>query len=150
MYVEYNHRKFSLPNKHFITNFGSKYIVNKEIVLNHEKILYKKFCLRLHMSSRFFDYCCVLNCVNIDIQVHSIFKLYRVHQIKNDFIVSRNRGKRVRGLAAILSILNRNYILFCSKHHSEFEADKFSPLCCKTIKFMLGANLRNLNFKNLF
>lgn len=76
--------------------------------------------------------------------------MHRVYKTGRHIIVLTNRGKRVKGLAAILSALNRKYILFCSKHHLEFEADEFSSLCFKTLKFTLGVNLGNLNYKELF
>jgi len=125
-------------------------MINKKIGLNDEKILYKKFCLRLHPNLRFFNDCCVLNCNNIDIEVHFIHKLHRVHKIGDNTFVIEYRSKQVKGLAVILSTLNRKYICICSKHYLEFEADKFSPLCFKTIKFTLGVNFDNLNNKKLF
>lgn len=119
-------------------------------MLNNEQILYKKFCLRLHLGLRSFSDCCVSKCVNNDIEFHFVRKLHRVYKIGNNVSVLINRNKREKGLIAFLSILNRKYILFCSKHHLEFGVNKFSPLCFKTIKFTLGANLGNLNYKKLF
>jgi len=113
-------------------------------------MLYKKFCFRLHASLRFFSDCCVLNCYNTDLEIHIIRKLHRVYNIDNNIKVLTTQGKRVKGLSAILSNLNRKYIFFCSKHSLDFEVGKFSPFCFKTIKSKLGVNLGNLNYKELF
>jgi hypothetical protein len=125
-------------------------MVNKKILLDDEQILYKKFCLRLHARLSLFSSCCVLNCDNNDIKIHLVRKLHIVYKIGNRITVLTTKGKQVKGLAAILSILNRKYIIFCFKHHLEFKTGKFLPFCFKTIKFKLGVNLDNLNVRELF
>lgn len=106
--------------------------------------------MRLHAELRFFTNCCILNCNNNDIEIHLICELHRVHKTTSGVSVFTSRRKQVKSLGAILSVLNRKYIFFCSKHHLEFEADKFSSLCFETIKSTLGVNLGNLNYRELF
>jgi retron-type reverse transcriptase len=148
--AEYSGKKFSLPDKHFITHFGKKFMINEEVKPVCDDSLYKKFCLRLHNGSRLFSECCVQGCDNPDIEIHHIRKLHRVQKKNDGITVLTTRGKRVKGLAALLSSLNRKYIPLCSKHHLEFEAGQFLPLCPKTVKSSLGVNLEDLNYKDLF
>lgn len=42
--------------------------------------------------------------------------------------VLNRKGKRVKGLAAILTANNRKQLLLCKNHHREFESGKYSPL----------------------
>ena len=149
-YVEYNGKKFSLPDKLFMTHFGQRFMVNQNIDSVCEDSLYKKFCLRLYARSRLFSDCCVLGCDNTDIEIHRVRKLHRVLKKGKGISVLTTRGKRVSGLAAIMSALNRKYIPLCSKHHLEFEAGEFSLLCPKIIKSALGVNLGDLNYRELF
>ena len=136
--AEYCGKKFSLPDKHFITHFGKKFMINEEVKPVCDDSLHKKFCLRLHNGSRLFSICCVQNCENYDIEIRHIRKLHKVQKKNDGIMVLTTRGKRIKGLAALLSSLNRKYIPLCSKHHLEFEAGQFSPLCPKTVKSSLG------------
>nr|YP_009476642.1 hypothetical protein StoMt_p006 [Storeatula sp. CCMP1868]AVM81135.1 hypothetical protein StoMt_p006 [Storeatula sp. CCMP1868] len=72
--------------------------------------------------------CSVEGCTNVDIEVHHIAKLHRKIN-KNGLITIVNRsGKRVSGLAGLLTAINRKQLSLCRFHHLEFEKQKFSPL----------------------
>lgn len=65
----------------------------------------------------------------------------RLHRkVEKDGMISviNIQGKRVRGLAAVMTSMHRKQLPLCCKHHLEFEAGKFSPLDYSKLSSVLG------------
>ena len=76
----------------------------------------------------FLNKCSVEGCTNTDIEVHHMKKLHRIVNNKGLITVVNRSGKRVSGLAGILTAINRKQLPLCRMHHLEFEKQKFAPL----------------------
>lgn len=118
--------KFNLKTKaNAFNNFSTDNIIDRFYKLNH--------------SLEFFNVCCVTECHETEgIEVHHIRKLHR--RVNRDGIISvlSRDGKRITGLAAVLSSLNRKQIPLCQKHHLDFEAGRFHPLDYSKISSVLN------------
>jgi len=70
----------------------------------------------------------------------------------NSTSVIDRKGKRVKGLPAILTMLNRKQLPLCRKHHLEFEKGIFSNLDTVKLKSVLGKvpTPKNSEFKPVF
>ena len=44
------------------------------------------------------------------------------------FSVLDRKGRRVKGLPAVLTSINRKQLLLCHEHHLDFESGKYHPL----------------------
>ena len=95
---------------------------------------------KLNHGIEFFKGCSVLGCPETEnIQVHHIRRLHRKVEIDGKVSVLDIKGKRVTGLAAILTTLNRKQLPLCPKHHLEFEKDAFSNLDFEKLRRVLGS-----------
>lgn len=54
-YVKHNGRKFSLPDKHFISHFEKKFLVGSQIDFIREKSSYKSFCSWWYIKSNLYN-----------------------------------------------------------------------------------------------
>jgi Type II intron maturase/Reverse transcriptase (RNA-dependent DNA polymerase) len=123
-----SHNKFNLKTKvNALDHFSTDNIIGRFYKLNH--------------SLEFFEVCCVTDCHETEgIEVHHIRRLHR-RVNKNGMISVLSRdGKRVTGLAAVLTSLNRKQIPLCHKHHLDFEAGRFHPLDYSKISSVLNRN----------
>lgn len=94
---------------------------------------------KLSHSLAFFQGCSVKGCDETDhIEVHHIARLHRRVSSDGGTSVLDKKGKRVEGLPAILTMLNRKQIPLCRKHHLEFEDGKFSELDYGKLNSILG------------
>ena len=65
-------------------------------------------------------------------------RLHRKVDSNGGTSVIDRKGKRVKGLPAILTMLNRKQLPLCRKHHLEFEKGIFSNLDTGKVKSALG------------
>jgi len=73
---------------------------------------------KLNHSLEFFQGCSGEGCNETEsIEVHHIVRLHRKVDSDGDTSVIDRKGKRVRGLLAILTMLNRKQLPLCRKHH---------------------------------
>jgi len=84
--------------------------------------------LRLHSSRFLFSKCAVKDCCKTDIEIHHVKKLARRIDSSGKISVLTSNNKRLSGISAILSAVNRKQIPLCSFHHLEFEIGNYSPL----------------------
>ena len=61
-----------------------------------------------------------------------------------------SNNKRLSGISAILSAVNRKQIPLCSRHHLEFEVGKYSPLDVNFLKKIYNVDCSGLNFEDIF
>lgn len=154
-------KEVSLITRSDILNFLNKFnLKTKNSVLDHFSIdnIIGRFHKLAH-SFEFFLGCCVVGCEETEgIEVHHISRLHwRVHK---DGVISvlNRRGKKVKGLAAVLTSLNRKQLSFCHSHHLDFEAGIFHPLDYSKISFVLNRNSKSFkilmpkdgDFKSIF
>lgn len=116
-----------LPSMKFIADLTPKFSTSNDCGFNLDEIV-KKFKFRDNLGAKMFSQCSVLGCLNTDIQIHHERKLHRKKLRENKFTVVNKHGRRVQGLAALLSTMNRKQLPLCSKHHLEFERGNFSNL----------------------
>lgn len=76
----------------------------------------------------FFEKCSIVECENKDIEIHHIQKLHRKVRENGKITILDKNNKPVKGIAAILSAINRKQLPLCKKHHLEFEKGIYSPL----------------------
>jgi hypothetical protein len=108
---------------------------------------------KLNHSLEFFQGCSVEGCnENESIEVHHIARLHRKVNFDGSTSVIDRKGKRVKGLPAILTMLNRKQLPLCRKHHLEFEKGIFSNLDTGKLKSILGKvpAPKNSDFKPVF
>ncbi len=126
-----------------ITNSPNKFNLNtKKNSLDHfslDKIIGR--FLKLDHSLEFFLGCCVEGCnVTDNIEVHHIAKLHRrVHKDGKISVLDR-KGKRVKGLPAVLTALNRKQLPLCHEHHLDFEMGRYHPLDYSKLSTVLNRN----------
>lgn len=70
----------------------------------------------------------VKGCCKIDIEIHHVKKLGKRVDRNGKITVVTSNNKRLSGISAILSAVNRKQIPLCSRHHMEFETGNYSPL----------------------
>jgi hypothetical protein len=91
-----------------------------------------------------FSRCAVQDCGNGDVQIHHIRRLGQRKSLdsagKTTTVISRS-GKRIKGLAAIMSAMNRKQLPLCPKHHSLFEQGIYSDLDAHYCKQLLLTNI---------
>lgn len=119
-----------LPSENFISQKPTKYSrsSSKNIIsLELDEIL-SKYSFRLYQSKTILSECAVKGCTNSDIKIHSIQKLRRKKEKDGQISVFGLKGNRIKGIAAILTALNRKQIPLCRQHHLEFESGKFTKL----------------------
>jgi hypothetical protein len=101
----------------------------------------------------FFANCAVKDCSESEnIEVHHIRRLHRKVGSDGSISVLNLKGDRGKGLAAILTTLNRKQIPLCHKHHLEFESGKFPPLDYNKLNVVFGniPKPKNSDFKPIF
>lgn len=94
---------------------------------------------KLNHRIEFFKGCSVMGCTETEnIQVHHIRKSHRKIEKDGKVSVVNAQGKRVTGLAAILTTINRKQLPLCFKHHLGFERGVFSDLDFEKLREVLG------------
>jgi retron-type reverse transcriptase len=108
---------------------------------------------KLNHSLEFFQGCSVEGCNETEsIEIHHIARLHRKVNSDGSTSVVDRKGRRVKGLPAILTMLNRKQLPLCRKHHLEFEKGIFSNLDTDKLKSVLGKvpTPKNSDFKPVF
>ena len=54
------------------------------------------------------------------------------------------KGRRVKGLPAVLTSINRKQLPLCHEHHLDFEAGKYHPLDYSKLNSVLNRNSQQL------
>jgi hypothetical protein len=75
-----------------------------------------------------FSQCAVKGCYITDVEIHHIRKLGRRKDDQGKTSVINRHGRKVKGITAMLSCINRKQIPLCPKHHLEFEKGLFSEV----------------------
>lgn len=134
-------KEVSLITRSTILNYPNKFNLKSDgSAIDHfdlDQMIGKIF--KLNHSLEFFHGCSVKNCLETDnIEVHHVRRLHRKVEKDGTTSVLNIKGERVRGLAAIMTSLNRKQLPLCRKHHLEFEAGEFSPLDYSKLTSVLG------------
>ena len=148
-------KKVSLISRSSIVNHPSKFNLKSDgSVIDHfsfDNMIGKIF--KLNHSLEFFQGCSVEGCNETkSIEVHHIVRLHRKVDSDGNTSVIDRKGKRVKGLPAILTMLNRKQLPLCRKHHLELEKGIFSNLDIDKLKSVLGKvpTPKNSDFKPVF
>jgi len=145
----------SLITRSTILNYPNKFNLKSDgSAIDHfdlDQMIGKIF--KLNHSLEFFHGCSVCGCQETEnIEVHHVRRLYR--KVEKDGVISvlNMKGERVKGLAAVMTTLNRKQLPLCSKHHLEFEAGRFSPLDYSKLTSILGKipKLKDSDFESIF
>jgi hypothetical protein len=108
----------ALPSIRQIADLDTQFSVTEDYGFNLDSIL-RKFKFRDHIGAKMFSRCSVAGCFNTDIQIHHERKLHRSQSGCDKFTVVNKHGRRVQGLSALLSSMNRKQLPLCSHHHLE-------------------------------
>jgi retron-type reverse transcriptase len=157
--VRYGSKKTSLITRSTILNFPNKFNFKlKELDrFSVDKVLGKIH--KLNHSLEFFKFCCVEGCEETEgIEVHHIRRLHRKTSNNGVRSIVSSSGKRVRGLGAILSSINRKQLPLCHEHHIGFESGFFYPLNYTKLNSVLNSGkpgfklptIKNNDFKPIF
>lgn len=96
----------------------------------------------LHISrvgAKWFERCAVKDCSNTNIEIHHIRALNRI-RCSNGYLESvvNSKGRRVKGVTALMSAMNRKQLPLCKNHHVEFDNGKYSDIDTIYLKASLG------------
>lgn len=141
---------FSLPSVHEISQMNKKFLLKDKFQESDAQNILNKYSLRLHSSSRLFSKCVVSGCFNADIEIHYVTKLGRRVERDGKVIVLTSNNKRLSGISAVLSVVNRKQISLCSFHHLEFEVGNYSPLDHDLLSKMYNFDCSQVNFEDIF
>jgi len=97
----------SLPSVHEITHLNSKFLLDNQLKQPDGESLFKKYSLRLYSSRFLFSKCAVKDCCKTDIEIHHVKKLARRIDSSGKISVLTSNNKRLSGIGAILSAVNR-------------------------------------------
>jgi hypothetical protein len=141
---------FRLPSTHEISQMNTTFLLKDDFQQPDAQNLLKKYSLRLHSSSHLFSKCAVAGCSNVDIEIHHVKKLGRRVDRNGKITVLTSNNKRLSGISAVLSAVNRKQIPLCSRHHLEFETGNYSTLDIDFLKKIYNVDCSRLDFEDLF
>lgn len=75
-----------------------------------------------------------------NIEVHHIRALKRKINSNGIMSIINKKGKRVSGIAAVLTTVRRKQLPLCAKHHLEFEKGNYSQLDYGKLTKVLNSN----------
>lgn len=130
-----------LPTRDFVFRLGKKFLIeNSTLSFNLSYILDEHLsCLSIGRS--YFVCCAVYGCTNSDIEIHHVKKLDRKVFYSGMVSFINRKNKRVKGLAAVLTAMNRKQLPLCRKHHFEFETGKYSTLDNKYLSSLYNTKI---------
>jgi len=138
----------ALPSRVYVRSLSKKFLPD---LSTQRWELGRLLALRtssLQRAERFWHRCAVIGCEATNIQVHHIRRLWRREEKDGRLSVLDSRGRRVTGLAAIMTARQRKQLPLCAKHHAEMERGIFSPLdqeyLSKTFGGLKSGNLEQL------
>jgi Type II intron maturase len=119
-----------LPSDNYISQKPEKYsnlCINSTIGFELSEIL-KKYQFRLYKSNAILSHCAVENCQNSDSEIYHLKKLHRKIEKDGRISILDLKNNKVKGIAAILSALNRKQLPLCRQHLVEFEKGQFTKI----------------------
>jgi retron-type reverse transcriptase len=120
-------KTFSLPSPHYVANTHTKFLTDDNVGFDLDQLA-KKHKYRSHLGANMFSQCAVKGCYITDVEIHHIRKLGRRKDDLGKTSVINRHGRKVKGITAMLSCINRKQIPLCPKHHLEFEKGLFSEV----------------------
>lgn len=133
-------KSVELLTRHKIANFKSGFKLNEE---QNYTLFWEKTNL-IHRASHglsYFEGCSVMGCSETEnIEVHHIRALKRKINSNGIMSVINKKGKRVSGIAAVLTTVRRKQLPLCAKHHLEFEKGNYSQLDYGKLTKVLNSN----------
>jgi hypothetical protein len=117
-----------LPTRSFVSGLSKKFLMDDPTLSYNLTDILNKHSFRLSIGKSYFVRCSVHECANSDIEIHHVKKLNRKMSNSGMLTVLDRKGRRVKGLAAVLTAIKRKQLPLCRKHHLEFETGKYSPL----------------------
>lgn len=117
-----------LPSRDYVSNLSQKFLMDESPLDFNLTTIFNNYRIRLGAGKSYFSRCAVQDCHCNDIEIHHVKKLHRKVDSSGQVSILNRKGKRVRGLGAILSANNGKQLPLCKKHHREFEFGKYSPL----------------------
>lgn len=129
---------------------STKFLLEEQFQQPDATSLLNKYFLRLHSSHHLFSRCVVAGCFNTDIEIHHVKKLGRRVDSNEKIEMLTSNNKRLSGISAILSAVNRKQIPLCSLHHLEFETGNYSPLDVDFFEKICNVDCSKLNFEEIF
>jgi len=130
-----------LPTRDFVSRLEKKFLIDDSTLSFNLSDILNKHLSRLSISKSYFVRCAVYDCTNSDIEIHHVKKLDRKVSYSGMVSVINRKGKRVKGLAAVLTAMNRKQLPLCRKHHLEFETGKYSPLDNKYLSSLYNTKI---------
>ena len=116
-------KKISFINSVDVSNMEKDFLIRD---IKDPYIAISKSFINLQKAAISTHSCAVKNCNETqNIEVHHMRKLHR-NVDKNNRAIIKNKSKKLSGLRAIESALNRKQIPFCSKHHDDWHNGNLS------------------------
>jgi len=112
--------------------------------------LLKKFATMRMRTATIFNRCAVAGCSESDIEIHHIQRLHRRTTHDGRQTILDMKGRRITGLAAVMSAVNRKQIPVCRQHHRELESGKYHPLDLSVIVRTKPNKRRDIDPESLF
>jgi len=142
----------ALPSISDVLNKKKQFNTNSNSILkDHHDLwqLIKKGRSRSHGLS-FFSCCAVKGCNNTNIEIHHMAKLHRT--VKNNGLrtVLDRKGRRVKGIQAVMTSVRRKQLPLCKPHHLEFEKNIFSELDYNKLNDVLNKKGKSFSFPTSF
>jgi len=139
-----------LPTTKELAHLNKKFNVQNAVGFDLDR-LSQKYQFRDHTAGMMFSQCAVQGCKNTDIEIHHIRKLERKTEKDNIISITNIKGRRIKGLGALLSATQRKQLPLCRNHHKQFEGGTFSPLDKSFLDVLYKVNLPdNQRLKDLF
>ena len=117
-----------LPSRDYVSRLSHKFLIDESLTKFNMTTIFDNYKVRLSAGKSYFSRCSVKDCINTNIEIHPLKKLQRKIDRSGRVTVLSRKGKRVTGLAGILTATNRKQLPLCKKHHAEFESGKYSDL----------------------
>ena len=117
-----------LPSRDYVSRLPKEFLIDESLIQFNLTTIFNRYKVRLSMGRSYFSRCSVRGCNNKDVQIHHLKKLHRKTDRSGQTSVLNRKGKRVKGLAAVLTAMHRKQLPLCAKHHLEFESHKYSEL----------------------
>lgn len=95
-----------LPSRDYVSRLSKKFLIDESLTQFNLTTIMNKYKVRLSAGRSYFARCAVLGCTNTDIQVHHMKKLHRKVDRSGRISVLNRKGKRVVGLAAVLTAMH--------------------------------------------
>lgn len=136
-----------LPSRDYVSRLSKEFLIDESLIQFNLTTIFNKYQARLSVGRSYFSRCSVVGCTNTDVQIHHLKKLHRKVDHSGHTSVLNRKGKRVKGLAAVLTAMHRKHLPLCTKHHIEFESHKYSELDTEYLSSLYSRAITD--YKNL-